>query len=297
MSYSPPITVVGDALIDEIRDDAGTRELVGGAALNVAVGINRLGGSATLVAMLGEDAAGAEIREYLAEHGVRLAATHSPLGTARATSLRNEQGEPRYEFSPAAQQRHIAFDSVPRGVFLRAEITAVSCFAFDDHEQSEALLRHRATSAMLAIDPNPRAGMMRSTKDFIEGFEAAARHADIIKIGDDDASLLYDSSVDEVVTHLHALGVPLVIATRGKDGATVSTGSSKVHRPIAAMPGRIVDTMGAGDAVFASILVSVLRQRPATVSAWQDILDHAMLVAAATCRSEGALLRLPSPAL
>ena len=33
------VVVVGDALIDELRDDTGVREFVGGAALNVAVGL------------------------------------------------------------------------------------------------------------------------------------------------------------------------------------------------------------------------------------------------------------------
>ena len=35
------VVVVGDALIDEIRDVAGSRDVVGGAALNVAVGATR----------------------------------------------------------------------------------------------------------------------------------------------------------------------------------------------------------------------------------------------------------------
>ena len=49
------VVVVGDALIDELRDDHGVREFVGGAALNVAVGLAQLGVPATLVAKLGDD--------------------------------------------------------------------------------------------------------------------------------------------------------------------------------------------------------------------------------------------------
>ena len=37
------VVVIGDALIDELRDDSGVREFVWGAALNVAVGLTRLG--------------------------------------------------------------------------------------------------------------------------------------------------------------------------------------------------------------------------------------------------------------
>ncbi|MFZ8396228.1 PfkB family carbohydrate kinase, partial [Staphylococcus aureus] len=59
------VVVIGDALIDELRDDEGVREFVGGAALNVAVGLSRLGVPASLIAMVGDDAAGDQIRAYL----------------------------------------------------------------------------------------------------------------------------------------------------------------------------------------------------------------------------------------
>ena len=50
-----PVVVIGDGLIDEIRDDDGVRTFVGGAALNVAVGLTVLGVPATLVCTLGAD--------------------------------------------------------------------------------------------------------------------------------------------------------------------------------------------------------------------------------------------------
>ena len=49
------VVVIGDELIDEIRDEHGTRDVVGGAALNVAVGLSRLGVPSTLVAMVADD--------------------------------------------------------------------------------------------------------------------------------------------------------------------------------------------------------------------------------------------------
>ncbi len=68
------VVVIGDALIDELRDDTGVREFVGGAALNVAVGLSRLGVPTSLIAMVGDDEAGEQIRSYLAEYDVRPAA-------------------------------------------------------------------------------------------------------------------------------------------------------------------------------------------------------------------------------
>jgi fructokinase len=64
-------------------------------------------------------------------------------------------------------------------------------------------------------------------------------------------------------------------------------------RPVSDLPGRIVDTMGAGDAAFAAAVAALLRGTPADEDEWGAVLARAMDVAAATCRYEGALLRLP----
>ncbi|WP_368665902.1 PfkB family carbohydrate kinase [Cryobacterium sp. Y62] len=46
------VAVVGDALIDVLRDSEASREFPGGAALNVAVGLAVLGVPTTLMAPL-----------------------------------------------------------------------------------------------------------------------------------------------------------------------------------------------------------------------------------------------------
>src|SRR5690606_32155339 len=107
MLTSPRAVVIGDALIDEIHDAGGIRELVGGAALNVAVGMRRLGVPTALIAMVGDDEAGEHIREYLVDHDVQLIESASPLGSSRAVVRRDADGEPTYVFNEAAQQRTI----------------------------------------------------------------------------------------------------------------------------------------------------------------------------------------------
>ena len=108
------VVVIGDALIDEIRDASGVRELVGGAALNVAVGLRRLGVPATLIAMVGADAAGDHIREYLADHDVALVERPSAYGSSRAIVQRAANGEPEYVFNEAAQRRSIRYSDAAR---------------------------------------------------------------------------------------------------------------------------------------------------------------------------------------
>lgn len=291
-SRASDVVVVGDALIDEIRDGGGVRELVGGAALNVAVGLRRLGVSTALIAMVGDDEAGAHIREYLDDHGVRLIASAAPLGSSRAIVQRAADGEPVYVFNEAAQRRSIRYSAEARQAIADAALVAVSCFPFDVPAEVDSLLEV-VGSARLAIDPNPRTGMLSDREEFVRGFERAAAGASIVKVGADDADLLYDGDLSGLRARLRDIGVGAVLATAGSAGATLEADAVVVTAPIASLPGRIIDTVGAGDATLAAVAEGLVDGTPADAEGWQALLDRAMEVAAATCRAEGGLLRTP----
>jgi fructokinase len=292
---SARVVVIGDALIDELRDDKGVREFVGGAALNVAVGLARLGVPTSLIAMVGDDEAGSHIRSYLAVVGVELIATSSPLGSSRAVSVRAHGGEPVYEFNAAAKARCVRFGAAERAAMAAAPMTVISCFPFDDVAQTLELssaLAYRGGG--LAIDPNPRSGMLTDRAEFVRGFESLVAGAELVKVGEDDATLLYGEPLDALRARLVGLGAQAVFATQGSAGATIEAGDVVVTAPIASLPGPIVDTMGGGDAALASAVAALVEEAPQDQEAWRALLESAMDVAGATCRFEGALLRLPS---
>ncbi len=284
--------VIGDALIDEIRDDQGVRELVGGAALNVAVGLRRLGVPTTLIAMVGDDEAGAHIRQYLIDHDVTLIASEAPRGSSRAVVTWGAGGEPQYAFNEAAQRRSIRYSDEARAAIADAGIVAISCFPFDVHEEVDALVGALG-DAPLAVDPNPRAGMMTDRVRFIRGFEYLVKRSALVKVGADDAALLYDGDVHALRARLRDLGATAVLATAGPEGAVLQTECGTFTAPIASLPGPIVDTVGAGDATLAAITAGLVTGEPDSAEGWQELVERAMLIAAATVRSEGGLLRTP----
>ena len=280
--------VIGDALIDEIRDEHGVRELVGGAALNVAVGLRRLGVATTLIAMVGNDEPGAHIREYLSDHGVTLIETPAPHGSSRAIVTRSASGEPEYVFNEAARGRSIRYSDSAVAAIRDAAVVAVSCFPFDDPDETDALAEAVA-GARLAIDPNPRTGMLRDRDAFVRGFERLAAQAELVKVGADDAAVLYDGDLDALRARLRGGGAAAVLATAGADGAVVETDAGVVSAPISVLTGRVVDTVGAGDATLAAVVAGLV----AGERDWPGLLRRAMDIAAATCRAEGGLLRTP----
>ncbi|UWF77861.1 carbohydrate kinase family protein [Microbacterium neungamense] len=284
--------VIGDALIDEIRDATGIRELVGGAALNVAVGLRRLGVPTTLIAMVGDDEPGAHIREYLKDHGVALISSPAPHGSSRAIVTRSASGEPEYVFNEAAQRRSIRYDDEARAAIADAGVVAISCFPFDVPAEVDALA-DALGEARVAIDSNPRSGMLSDRDEFVRGFERLAARAALVKVGADDASLLYDGDLDALRQRLRGLGVSAVLATAGSRGAVLESDAGVFTAPIAELPGSIVDTVGAGDATLAAVAAGLAEGDPGSDAEWQALLDRAMAIAAATCRAEGGLLRTP----
>lgn len=288
------IAVVGDALVDVVDG----RSVPGGAGLNVAVGLARLGADVDLVAMVADDEPGRLLAAHAASHGVRLAPTPAPLGSATATATR-EGDTMRYVFNEAGVRRHV--DVTPLLPLLdAADLVVVSCMALDDASQAEPLLRIADPERRLVVDPNPRPGYLPTPEHVVRFREAVERigaRSRLVKVGDEDAELVWGTEPHAVASRLLALGAAAVLVTEGPDGATAHARTASIHAPIHAMDAPIVDTIGAGDATIAAVAAALAEAEITGTDVgedwWREVLDDAMAIAAATCRVEGGLLQLP----
>lgn len=290
MAVSPadaPVVVIGDALVDAIDGAAHP----GGAALNVAIGLTRLGVPARLIAMVGDDEPGRVLREHCDRHGVELVATPAPLGTAVATAVRDSDTM-RYEFNAAGVERFVDLQGLER-LLADAPLVVVSCLALEHERQVAPLLALDRSAERLLIDPNARPAYLRETgavARFAQGLDALAARALLVKLSDEDAELVYGEDADETAARLVAAGVRAVAVTRGPGGATILAADGAVDAAVPALAAPIVDTIGAGDSVLASLTASVV----SGARGWAGPLERAMAVAAATTRSAGGLLQLPA---
>jgi fructokinase len=286
-----PIVVIGDVLIDELVDGGGSTSVPGGSALNVAVGLAVLGVPAVLVGMIGDDDDGRSIRTYLETWAVPFVATIGPFGTGRATSGR-KAGEPSYRFNRASVERRINLDRAQMEQFGDARVIAISGFPFDRHDQVDQLLELVGLSpGILAIDPNPRAELITDLGAYRANLERLAASAALIKLSDEDAELLYGQPLADVIQRFLPLVSVAVLATEGRNGASLHARDSIDARQIMRDPRPIVDTMGAGDATFAVTLAALADTDGTTRPDWPTVLEVAMSTAAETIRHPGALLR------
>ncbi len=294
-----PVVTIGDGIIDAVQiSDAPATLYPGGAGLNLAVGLARLGVPSILAGRIGLDRNGFRLMRYLREGGVKLINTPNADFTGVATS-RRRGGEPSYDFTPSLYRRRIAFNSTLLKAIAEAPAVAVNSFSYANVKQADALSQalNRAPGLKI-LDPNPRPRLIADLDAFREGFERTIRAATLVKLSDEDATLLYGREDDGLAESFFERGIEIVLLTRGKLGASLFTRSGlKVAAPATSLATQIVDTMGAGDATLASVIRFILVEgKPHEGEAWRACLQQAMDIAAATCRSAGGALVRPSPA-
>jgi fructokinase len=292
----PSAISIGDGIIDAVElEGGGIGYFPGGAALNLAVGLARLGLASQLLTRFGADRHGFLIARYLREEAVRIFNPPNVDFTGIAFS-RRRNGEPFYEFSAEMFRRRIAFTSEIVDAISTADAVAVNSFPFDDARQTEVLVSVLAKrKGLIAIDPNPRPRLIADMAAYRAGAETAMAQASLVKLSDEDIALFYAGDRKETVARLFDLGVEILLLTHGAGGASLHTQSGfSVSVAIAPQSTPIVDTMGAGDAALATVIAFILhRGMPRSASEWRDCLKEAMQVAAATCAHAGGALMVP----
>jgi sugar/nucleoside kinase (ribokinase family) len=291
--------VVGEALVDLLEMSDGNercyREMVGGAALNVAVGVARLGHPVEFVASLSEDVLGGRIRELLATAGVGTAGC-VPAGVPTTLALTTFDGvEPDFHFYGAPPSYSmLAPEHIDPAVVAAA--TALYCGSITLLERKSLAAARKAWATpgpLRALDPNVRPRLTRDPGALRATVEEFAATADLVKLSAPDAAALYDSGPGEAARWLLTLGASAVVVTRGAQGALIAVGSETLEVP--APPVTAVDTTGAGDATMAGLLVGLLTHgRPDGIEGWARLVRFAISVGSLVCESPGAATAMPA---
>lgn len=253
---------VGDNVVDRYLD-LGTW-YPGGQALNVAVWAHRAGLSTAYVGVLGDDPAGAVVRDAIRAEGIddsHVRVTHGPNGYADVALV---DGNRRFLGSDPC---------VSRFCLSRDELDWLAGFDMIHSSASSYLedqLELMAEAAPLSFD--------FSTRRDRAYIDPILRHVTVAAFSLSD---LGDAETEAWLQRACRLGPRWAVATRGAADAIVYDGHRFWRQPTRATT--LVDTLGAGDAFTARFLVGMLRDEPCEVS-----LGAAADVAAVTCASYGA---------
>nr|WP_277611143.1 sugar kinase [Streptomyces scabichelini] len=250
------------------------RLTVGGAESNVACGVAGLGHRAAWLSRVGDDPFGQRILSELASRNVDVSGVE--IDPARPTGVYFKDPGPdstrTHYYRGGSAATLMSPDLVRSPVLSRARIVHLSGVAAALSESCarllEALLIHRATGPgitgvggsgrgpVISFDVNHRPALWRNgTADAADSLLKLARAADIVFVGRDEAETLWGTARADAVADL--LGpAPLVVVKDAEHGATSYSGGTRTYVP--ALPTRVVEPVGAGDAFAAGYLTGVL---------------------------------------
>lgn len=257
--------VCGEALFDVFTAPSGTQRnrmhldaVAGGSPFNVAVGLARLGTPAALFTGLSLDPFGRQLRQVLEDEGVDLRyLVDFDAPTTLAMVAVGADGSPVYSFRgkgcadrlPCDENIAPLSDEI-RGIHLGSYSIVTPPIA----DTLLSLVRREGTRRLISLDPNIRLNVEPDLLRWRERVEALVELAHLIKVSDEDLSLLYPDEAPETIAQRWLQGrCQFVVLTRGARGAQLF---SAQHGVLDAEAQAVVvhDTVGAGDTFQAALL-------------------------------------------
>ncbi|MHC8350705.1 carbohydrate kinase family protein [Pseudomonas sp. RT4P38] len=299
--------VCGEALFDFFSEDDASglaskvnfKAIAGGSPFNVAVGLRRLGVEAALFAGLSTDYLGRRLQQVLQDEGVRpdyLVDFAAPTTLAMVAVGAN--GSPHYSFrGEGCADRQLKTEHLPelgpevRGLHIGSFSLVVQPIA----DTLLALVRQESGKRLISLDPNVRLNPEPNIDLWRSRVAILVELADLIKVSDEDLSLLYpEQDPQRVIEGWLQHRCQLVFLTRGGEGATVfSKGHGSWSVPACSV--KIADTVGAGDTFQAALITWLTEQQLDSVEGVQSLgrgqidgmLKFAVQAAALTCSKTG----------
>ncbi len=286
-----------------MAETVGFRMFPGGAPMNVAVGLARLGQPTAFVSKVSTDYFGRFLRHYLeAEHiNTRFLISDPALSTLAFVAIENN--EPAFTFyGEGAADTLLTVDDLPPELFEQTrvlQIGGISLLRGSTPDTILAAVERMHDQALIAFDPNIRPALIEDSTSYRVLLDKLFGMADLVKISAVDLDwLMPGNPLDKAAQEVVARGAALVVVTRGAHGAMAlraTDGSTEVFE-VSGFSVTVADTVGAGDA-FNSGLLAALAERDAltraalmalSADAIREVLRFASATAALNVQKAGA---------
>jgi fructokinase len=306
MSNPRPVLAIGESLIDLIAIEGGglaeastlaIRE--GGAPMNVAVGLARMGTPSAFCGVIGNDPFGDRLRSILVANGVDTTHLHTTdqEETSVAYAWRDDRGDGHFRLLRQADCRLSATFTtgavkelhpaaiVVGSVSTATPISKLGVFA--------AIDTARDLEIPVVVDLNIRISQWKSVERLRRVLPGLIRHATLIKLSLDDAREAWGLT-DPVAIRNHVgrwNRAPMVI-TDGSRGVVIFQGGNDEPTRYPVFPVEPVEPTGAGDAFLSGLITRLIE------GGWGPIGDEdvrfAMAAGAIATTKAGALSALPT---
>lgn len=297
------VLIYGDAFVDYIAEDQSNSrftKFLGGATVNVAAGVARLGAASSFITVTGENETSEFVRNELAEEGVDL--SFSQIVPKKEVSgvyvhllENNERHFERYvDATPDIQ---VDFSAIKNEI-IHETIVFHFCSGTLFHPTALGTTRKivenmKKSNVLISFDANIRPLRWSSEENCRETISSFFNMVDILKLTEEELFFLTETtSIEDGIKSMQQYNIEAILVTIGAEGTYAVLHGEVVHVPVEkVIP---VDTTGAGDAFVAGILSKIyLEGHPSTKEAWIRYIALGNRLGGICATKPGALSAMP----
>jgi ribokinase len=300
MAGQPRVAIVGSCIVDftmavprlplvgETITASSLGMALGGNGANYAVAIARLGGSASLIASVGDDEFGDAFLKLFAEEGVDCSQIRRIKNVLTGIGVPMLLPDGRNGIVAASGA---ALELSPDDIYSAADVI----------RSADALLVHlevqpKAVMAAMKVARSARVPVFLDPVPVGRINHAMVRSADLLMPNETEAGELTGMAVESTdeallaADRLRNMGAGAVVVTLGAAGAVISADGYRGYLPAVRVDS--VDSVGAGDAFASGLVMSRCRGDD-----WSDAVRFANGCGAASSLVRGAVPSMPSSAV
>lgn len=303
------IVSLGEILIDFVPDgfdgfgDEKYLCKAGGAPLNVLATAAKFGLKTAFVGKVGNDIFGKKLMKTLEDNGIDSGSvvTDNIHNTTLAFVKLDENGDRDFSF-----YRNFGADifidkyDVDTDRIASSKVFHFGSLSFTDEPMKSAtefaLKNAKENGCIVSYDPNYRPPLWKCEADAIKAMRENLKFADIVKLSREELLLITESNgIEKAIDKIKDCGVKAVIVTDGANDVYFSADNDIQSLP--AKKVKAVDTTGAGDIFFGTLLSEFIKSNTDILELTTDILASfvakAIEISAKSVTMKGAIASIP----
>lgn len=288
----------GDALIDFVPVTMGRETAfvprVGGAMMNVATALARLGDDVEFIGDISLDLFGDILTRHMHAEGIGTKFVRQTGDDSTLAFVTLEDGDARYAFFDRTSARRnwsgIAGD-------IDGDAVHIGSLSYIAEPAAAAWLEFARTARermIVSLDPNCRPSLVKDAKTYRRYVKEVSKLSHIIRMSDEDLEFVHPVEEEEdVAAHYLAGETQLFLISRGGYGASAYWAGGRID--VESRPVSVTDSIGAGDTFDAGILSALSESGhltfeglgALTYDVLESALEFASVAASLNCEKTG----------
>ncbi|GAK48610.1 2-dehydro-3-deoxygluconokinase [Secundilactobacillus oryzae JCM 18671] len=264
----PLVTFASEEIDKSLVDALKYHKIMGGAELNVAIGVKRLGHSVEYISQVGEEPFGQFVIKTINSHqvGTKYISSDPDHWTGHQVKQLVSKGDPQVvnyrKGSAACYLSKDVIDKVDLDDVKIAHMSGIFPAISAEAQESFRKLYKRLNdkNILTTFDPNLRPSLWDSEEQMVKTINELASYADIVLPGINEGKILMGSEDPEEIADFYLKGerTNIVMVKVGPDGAFVKKSDGEKFTVKGFKVDHVVDTVGAGDGFALGVITALL---------------------------------------